>query len=99
MYKRMAPRPSVLLLLDFDDTITARDSLSTIAPPAGTQVAGPDFAHYSELYFKDFANYTANYGPRESLAEQFRYLEGMEELEVENLGRIVRLDRTAGSYD
>ncbi|EPQ28262.1 uncharacterized protein PFL1_04089 [Pseudozyma flocculosa PF-1] len=80
--------PRMMVFLDWDETITAQDTLSLIAPPAGTQQDGEDFAHYTEAYMTDLSSHEQTFGERDTLEKQTAYLESIDEVEKTSVNRV-----------
>jgi len=68
--------PGTLLVLDWDGTVAAHDTLSLIAP-------SPDaLKPYTEAYMADYKVLYDKIGPRDSLPKTFEWLDAMEGEEV-----------------
>lgn len=78
----------MLLLLDWDETLTSHDTLSLIAPPAGTQSCGPSFSSYSSSYASDLATYKSQHALPTTLDGQLRWQSGLDEVELKSQSRI-----------
>ena len=82
----------MFLFLDWDETLSAQDTLSLIAPPSGSDHAGPEFSHYSDLYFQDQKAHDDQSKPKLSeittIKELFDYIEGLNAPEMVNLQRL-----------
>ncbi|PWY98519.1 DUF500-domain-containing protein [Testicularia cyperi] len=76
------------IFIDWDETISAADTLALIAPPAGSQLHGPDFAHYAEAYLSDMDKFATSFGSRDTLADQMRYLEELDQVERASVARV-----------
>ncbi|KAN0060905.1 hypothetical protein ACQY0O_006639 [Thecaphora frezii] len=80
--------PRLMIFVDWDETITAQDTLSLIAPPAGTQEKGHDFAHYTDAYMADLSAHELAFGVRDSLEKQLAFLESIDEVEKKSVTRV-----------
>lgn len=78
----------MLLFLDWDETITSHDTLSTIAPPSGSQLHGPDFDYYAKHYVQDMTLFAESFGERTSLEKQLAYLQAVDEVELMSVNRV-----------
>ncbi|PWN53519.1 DUF500-domain-containing protein [Violaceomyces palustris] len=76
------PRAKVVLLLDYDETITREDTLSLISPPPKEEGGGKPFSHYSELYVEELTKLKERFGERESWEREMEYMRELDE-EVE----------------
>ncbi|GAC76882.1 uncharacterized conserved protein [Moesziomyces antarcticus T-34] len=76
------------LFIDWDETITATDTLSLIAPPEGEQEHGPAFSHYTEAYLSDLKAYETSFGERNTWDRQLEFLAEMDSVEVESVTRV-----------
>jgi hypothetical protein len=82
----------LVLLFDWDDTISSHDTLSLIAPPEGTH-PGPPFSTYLEAYLDDLRTHEANYsagpiGTITTMEEQLKFLESLDTVELKSQERI-----------
>ena len=82
----------MLVLLDWDETLTSHDTLAQIAPPDGSH-AGPSFAHYSKEYMSDYESHVQTYRDPDvksikTIAEQFDFLGSLAEVELKSNQRI-----------
>lgn len=80
--------PALRLFFDWDETVTASDTLSLIAPPESTQLHGPSFSHYTEAYMSDLSTYSSSSAEPEDWSEQLKFLEGIDEVEVASVSRV-----------
>ncbi|PWN45204.1 hypothetical protein IE81DRAFT_320383 [Ceraceosorus guamensis] len=78
----------MLLLLDWDETLTCHDTLSLIAPPEGSQPHGAAFSTYSSAYSADLAAYKSQHAEPCTLDEQLKWLDGLDEVELKSQERI-----------
>ncbi|CEH17097.1 hypothetical protein CBOM_03166 [Ceraceosorus bombacis] len=78
----------MLLLLDWDETLTSHDTLSLIAPPEGSQPHGAAFSTYSSAYSADLATYKSQHAEPRTLDEQLEWLDGLDEVELKSQERI-----------
>lgn len=78
----------MLLLFDWDETISAQDTLSLIAPPEGRQHRGPAFSHYTESYLSDLSRHDDSFGARDTLARQTDYLASIDAVERASVARV-----------
>lgn len=77
------------MFIDFDETITEKDTLSLIAPPDGDH-PGPPFAHYSRAYMDDLRAHDEKYDDkkRQTIEKQLRYLQSLDDVELVSQKRI-----------
>ncbi len=85
-------------ILDFDGTITTKDTISTLAKIgiARQKIRGKDLtAAWDEivaLYIEDSSTHNASYGPkkenRKSLAQEIAYYRSLREVELESFERV-----------
>lgn len=88
---QMADTPSMakmIVLMDWDETISAHDTLALVAPPPGTQMLGPDFSSYTDAYMSDMDEYTKSFGERDTLERQMAFLEGLDTVEQMSVARV-----------
>lgn len=78
----------MLLLLDWDETISAVDTLAHIAPPSGTQLAGPDLAAYTDAYLADLEAHARSHPPATTVEAQLEHLEALDAVELKSQERI-----------
>lgn len=76
----------MLLFFDWDETISAADTLALIAPAEGDQLHGPPFSYYSKAYADDLAKVPSR--DVKSLQEQFEHLASLDEVELASQRRI-----------
>lgn len=81
-------RPPFRLFFDWDETISASDTLSLIAPPPGTQHHGPDFSSYTEAYMSDMSDFESSFGERSNWTQQLEFLEKIDQVEVKSVARV-----------
>lgn len=83
----------MLLLLDWDETLTVKDTLSLIPSPHPEH--GPGFDHYTDAYMADMEAHSkthplADPSKRADLASQLEFLASLEEVEVKSVTRVKR---------
>ncbi len=83
-----AESAALQIFIDWDETITASDTLSLIAPPEGEQEHGPAFSHYTEAYLSDLKAYETSFGERSTWDRQLEFLDEMDSVEVESVTRV-----------
>lgn len=64
--------PHTLLVLDWDGTVAAEDTLSLIAP------SPQELKPYTEAYMADYKALSDRLGERDTLERMFRWLDAME---------------------
>lgn len=74
----------MLLLTDWDETVSAHDTLALIAPPDGAT----SFAQLSEAYMRDLDAHTARHAKGSTLEERARYLASLDEVELASQSRV-----------
>ena len=83
-----APAAPLRLFFDWDETITAADTLSLIAPPEGEQLHGPAFGHYTEAYLADLSEFESSFGTRTDWERQLEFLGAIDTVEVASVSRV-----------
>ncbi|CAO1613993.1 unnamed protein product [Parajaminaea phylloscopi] len=83
----------MLVLLDWDETLTCEDTLSLIPSPNPTR--GPPFDHYTQPYLADLEEHSRTHalGPAEKrvyVAKQLEFLGSLEEVEMKSVQRVER---------
>ena len=73
------------LVLDWDETITAADTISTLANPA---CEGPPFAFYTKEYIKDYEEFSREAEPPANKDELYAKLRAVDAVEAPSLDRI-----------
>ncbi|WFD18409.1 P-type Ca(2+) transporter [Malassezia caprae] len=68
--------PHIVLYLDWDETITAKDTLSLLAPTAEEKVSGPTFEYYQNEYVHDHQRFVQNFGEIRSKEDLLRVQSG-----------------------
>ena len=75
-------RPQVWIFVDWDETITAHDTLHLIAAPDSNEVeAPPPFFFFTDYYIKLLAEHEKEFGPRDTLERQLEYLDSLTAVE------------------
>ncbi|PWN89588.1 hypothetical protein FA10DRAFT_268118 [Acaromyces ingoldii] len=78
----------LVLFLDWDETISAHDTLACIAPPDGTH-AGPHFGWYGDEYKRDLEEHERQFDrPRDTLDGQLAFLDSLDDVELRSQARI-----------
>lgn len=81
------------LIADWDDTITTKDTIELVAEAA--YITNPDFplkwSHFCELYYSNYKAYTADFGPRENIATEKEFQEGLRKIELSSVNEYVGL--------
>lgn len=78
----------MLIILDWDETITRADTTSLIAPDGGDQHFGPPFSTYVDEYVQLCHAHASHFGARNTLARELEYLESMKAVEDQIRNRI-----------
>jgi len=98
----MSTRPQVLVFTDWDETITAHDTLCLIAPPVSDEPnAPPPFSFFSEYYSHLKTEHDNAFGPRETLDRELQYLASLGPIEKATIAKVERsgLFRGIKEYD
>ncbi|TKY87320.1 hypothetical protein EX895_003997 [Sporisorium graminicola] len=80
--------PPLQLFFDWDETITASDTLSLIAPPETKQLHGPAFPSYTSAYLSDLSEYESHFGERTDWPRQLEFLAGIDTVEQASVARV-----------
>lgn len=75
----------MLVVIDWDETITARDTIELLSTP---QCRGPPFGHYTDAYMRDYEDYKGAVKPPTNLSELYAFLSGLAPVEKRSLDRI-----------
>ena len=79
----------MLLFSDWDETISAHDTLSLIAPqPEELSPGATTFEDLSKAYSNDAQVHNSQHGPAHDLEGQMRFLESLDEVELKSQSRI-----------
>lgn len=82
--------PALLLVSDWDETITCRDTLRLIAPHnSEIQNNTLPFQHYEDEYYKDQVAFKAQYGPVDSEAKLLDFVAKVAEAEQNTLNKVI----------
>lgn len=82
--------PALLLVSDWDETITSHDTLCLIAPKTDELEQGTrPFQYYENEYFKDQSDFKSRYGAVDSEAKLLRYVADVAEAEQATLDKVV----------
>ncbi|EPS35781.1 hypothetical protein H072_10793 [Dactylellina haptotyla CBS 200.50] len=76
------------LVVDFDQTLTVRDTLSTLASASPLPDAANVFEYLTNAYVEDYIAYAASFGERNTLASELEFLYGLREVERRSIHRI-----------
>ncbi|CDS82357.1 uncharacterized protein SPSC_03176 [Sporisorium scitamineum] len=76
------------LFFDWDETITASDTLSLIAPPEHTQSHGPPFSSYTSSYLSDLSKFESSFGERSTWTSQLEFLSEIDAVEQASVARV-----------
>lgn len=80
--------PQLHLFFDWDETITASDTLHLIAPPEDTQLHGPPFSSYTSAYLSDLSAFESSFGERSTWDAQLEFLAGIDAVERASVARV-----------
>lgn len=85
----------LLLLLDWDETLTNKDTLSLIAPaspptPSSSLPSSPRFSTLSKFYMEDLTSHTENEQTPTTLRDQLRHLDSIDKVELKSQERVER---------
>jgi len=83
------PRPEVWILTDWDETITAHDTLALIAPPDSSgDDAPPPFSYFGKYYMDLVTEHEKAFGPRNTMQRQLAYLESLAPVEAASIKEV-----------
>jgi hypothetical protein len=85
---RAMTRPTLVLFTDWDETITARDTLSLIAPPDSPDGDRPPFSFFVDYYLNVMAAHEKAFGPRHTLEKQLEYLGSLGVVEKASVSKV-----------
>ena len=87
-YATMTSR-RLLLLLDWDGTITQHDTLNLIAPALNeVKSDSPDFSIYQDEYMRDYTEFKTMFGQITNREQMYDYLRSIRKVEERSLNRI-----------
>lgn len=75
----------MLVVIDWDDTITSCDTIELLSTP---QCQGPPFGYYTDAYMRDYEDYRNAVKPPSNLGEIYAFLSGLGPVEKRSLDRI-----------
>jgi len=82
-------RPNLLIFCDWDETITAEDTLALIPNPDSSEPdAPPPFSYFSKYYLNLLAEHEKEIGPRDTLERQLEYLDSLGSVERKSVTRV-----------
>ncbi|CCH44182.1 hypothetical protein BN7_3741 [Wickerhamomyces ciferrii] len=81
------------IVLDWDDTITNKDTISLVAEAA--YLTKPEFpqpwSHFSEVYYSNYKLYTSNWGERTTFKDELEFQKGLKQVELSSVNEYVGL--------
>lgn len=91
LYVTMTSR-RLLLLLDWDGTITQYDTLNLVAPALNEiKSKSPGFSVYQDEYMRDYTEFKTKFGQITNKEQMYDYLQSIRKVEERSLKRIHRL--------
>jgi len=83
------PRREIWVLADWDETITAHDTLALIAPPdSSAENAPPPFSYFGKYYAGLVTEHEKAFGPRNTMQRQLAYLESLGPVEAASIKEV-----------
>lgn len=88
-----------LIVTDWDETITMKDTILLVAETAYLAKPGytPAFSHFTNVYLKAYEDYSREFGPRTSLEQERRFQQGLGPVEATSIDEITRLGLFKGT--
>lgn len=79
---------------DFDDTVTAGDTLGLLAETAYSIKPGfkPEWNDFGRAYMADYAGYKKTFGATDTLQKRLEFLRGLESIEMDSVHRVEKSD-------
>lgn len=75
--------------MDWDETITTKDTTSLVAQTAYRRKSGlTDFSHYSKIYMDAYEKYKAEWPQKRSIEEEIEFQKGMKKVEMSLISAI-----------
>lgn len=85
---KAAPSARVVVM-DWDETITTKDTTELVAQTAYRHKTGlTDFSHYSKIYLDAYEEYLAKWLERKTIDEEIAYQKGMRDVEMSLISAI-----------
>lgn len=82
----------LLLLLDWDGTITQHDTLNLVAPASSEiKYDSPNFSVYQDEYMRDYTEFKTKFGQITNKEQMYDYLHSIRSIEERSLNRVRRL--------
>lgn len=85
-----AAKPARVLVMDWDETITRKDTTFLVAQAASGRNLGPSFSHYTRVYMDAYEKYNSKWGARKTVEEETEYHRGMREVEMSLISALER---------
>jgi len=82
--------PHAVLYLDWDETITAKDTLSLLAPATEEVLLGPTFEYYQNEYVHDHQRFVQTFGEIRTKEDLLRFVKDVKESESETISKVVQ---------
>lgn len=79
-----------LVVLDFDETITSKDTISILSSIAYAKKTAfkPKWPYFSESYMNDYTKVKKDFGPISTLGDQKKFFDELRAVEHASIGRI-----------
>ncbi|RLV94999.1 hypothetical protein JA1_001335 [Spathaspora sp. JA1] len=84
------PKPR-LVISDWDETITTKDTIKYVAETAylNKPDCAPPFSHFTNLYLDAYSKYSQSFGPRTNLDQEIKFQAGLTEVENTSIQALV----------
>lgn len=100
-FLRMPPKRSPLVIADWDETITTKDTIALLAEAAYNAKPSykPPFLHFVDVYMQASCAYKRKYAhPRTTVAEERQYQLGLHPVEMSSINEIVAKELFKGVH-
>lgn len=81
-----------LLLVDWDETITEKDTLSLLADAAYQSKPGddaiPNWSFFVDSYIREYTTHAGNFGDRNTLDQELLFLKSLEMIDLSSVNRV-----------
>jgi len=82
--------PHIVVYVDWDETITTKDTLSLLAPTAEEVTIGPNFEYYQNEYLSDHQQFAQNFGEIRTKEDLLRFVKDVKMSESETISKIIK---------
>lgn len=88
---------SHVLYIDWDETITQKDTLSLLAPTAEEVKEGPTFDYYQNEYVRGHEHFVQHFGEMKTKEDLLRFVKDVKQSESESISKVIQGGLFAGT--